>query len=166
MFKKLFEWLGLVESGKTLVNLSNLLEFGPNKEHVERLSKFPIKYTTFKIPKKTSGVRIIEAPSDELKQIQRKIITKILDKIPPHSATMAYRQGRSIVNNALPHLGKTVGIKMDLENFFGSTSSEKIMKFFQRIGWSRKASSCLTRLCTYQDHIPQVDHSGNCQPEL
>lgn len=152
MFAKLLEALGLCESGRKLEELSKLLGYGTN---AGRLTTFPIEYKRFEIPKRRGGARTIDAPSKELKKIQRAIARKILNTYPLHPAAKGYRHGASVRDNALPHVGKEVVINVDLENFFGKTPSRKVERFFRRMGWSAKASKCLTRLCAHNGHLPQ-----------
>lgn len=82
------------------------------------LSDAPKKYKVYKIPKRKHGYRIIAQPSKELKNYQRAFLQRY--KFPVHQSAMAYRQGRSIKDNAVAHVNSKYLLKIDLENFFNS----------------------------------------------
>lgn len=119
------------------------------------LSGVQVSYNQFSIPKRTGGMRTILSPNRDLKALQRRILHRLLKRIPVHPAAIGFESHRSIVTNALPHVGKQIVLKMDVREFFTSTSSHRIRDFFERIGWSRKAASLLTSLCTYEGGLPQ-----------
>lgn len=71
------------------------------------------------IPKKHGGVRRILAPSPGLKQIQRAAAALLKNgSVSPHAT--AYQTGRSVLDNAAPHAGRELLVKLDIRNFFGS----------------------------------------------
>jgi hypothetical protein len=72
-----------------------------------------------------------------------------------HPAAIGFERGRSIVDNALPHAHQCVVIKLDLVDFFPSTSADRVLSYFQRIGWDAEAAAILTRLCTDDGGLPQ-----------
>ncbi|WGL99518.1 retron St85 family RNA-directed DNA polymerase [Arsenophonus sp. aPb] len=78
----------------------------------------PNKYKIYKIPKRSSGYRIIAQPSKKLKEYQRAFLK--LYHFPIHKAAMAYCEGKSIKDNALSHIHGQYLLKTDFENFFGS----------------------------------------------
>src|SRR5437763_16948159 len=63
-------------------------------------------YTTFELPKRSGGVRIICVPKDNLKRVQRLILDGVLSKVqmPPHVHGCV--KGRSIATNAREHVNK------------------------------------------------------------
>ncbi|TBR44288.1 RNA-directed DNA polymerase [Marinomonas agarivorans] len=93
------------------------------------LANAPLKYKVYKIPKRTSGHRVIAQPSKELKKYQRAFIS--LFKLTIHNSAMAYREKRSIKDNANKHKHNPYLLKLDLENFFNSISSELFWKVWQ-----------------------------------
>lgn len=98
--------------------------------------------------KKSGGWRLIEAPKSDLKAIQQKILTEILDRCPPHAAAHGFVAGRSIVSNARPHAGQAVVVRFDLENFYPAVSFSRVVAIFRSIGYSREAAIWLGRLTT------------------
>ena len=71
-------------------------------------------------------MRLIEAPKPRMKALQRKILTGILEKIPPHPAVHGFLKGHSIRTFVVPHIGQRVVLKMDLEDFFPSISRARV----------------------------------------
>jgi hypothetical protein len=68
------------------------------------------------LQKRSGGQRLIEAPKPRLKEIQRRILTSILDKVPAHPAVHGFVKGRSIQTFAAPHVGQPVVLRMDLQD--------------------------------------------------
>lgn len=97
------------------------VETGMDVSLVERIMRSaPIRYKSYRIPKRTEGYREISQPSIEVKVLQRALIEILLRKLPLHEAATAYRSGMSIRDNALPHVGDGPILKMDFKDFFPS----------------------------------------------
>lgn len=75
----------------------------------------PRKYKVYKIPKRTTGFRVIAQPAKGLKDIQRAFVQ--LYNFPVHDASMAYMKGKGIRDNAAAHAGNQYLLKADLEDF-------------------------------------------------
>jgi RNA-directed DNA polymerase len=95
------------------------------------------KYSTFSIPKKSGGVRLINAPSPKLKTLQQHLTTHLTlcrkeideaSKLPPLSH--AFRKGQSIITNANPHIKRRYVLNLDLEDFFPSINFGRVRGFF------------------------------------
>jgi hypothetical protein len=112
-------------------------------------------YRSFSIPKRSGGTRHILAPDGSLKAIQRRILRRLLRRLRCHAAAVGFERGRSIVTNALPHVGKPVIVRLDLKEFFPSTRVARVRKYYRTIGWNREAAWLLVRLCTHQGGLPQ-----------
>jgi RNA-directed DNA polymerase len=112
-------------------------------------------YARFTIPKRRGGVRPIEAPGDKLKSLQRRILRKLLNPLPVPAAATGFVRGRSVVDNARPHVGRGVVINVDLADFFGSISEQRVRELFQALGWNVEAAGILARICTSDGHLPQ-----------
>lgn len=100
------------------------------------------------VSKKTGGYRLIEAPKPLLKQVQTQILRGILDKVPAHTNAHGFVQGRSILSNALPHVGQAWVLKLDLQNFYPSVSHSRVVAIFRALGYCREISLWLGRLTT------------------
>lgn len=82
------------------------------------LESAPSKYKVYKIPKRTTGFRLIAQPAKALKDYQRTFLQ--LYRFPVHDCAMAYQEGRSVRENALVHAKNAYLLKTDLEDFFNS----------------------------------------------
>jgi|GEM_PF-5908209 len=105
-------------------------------------------YVRYTIPKRSGGERVILAPKDQLKGLQRKILAEIIGKIPVGAAVHGFVPGRSIVTNARNHVGKAIICKMDLKDFFPSITFPRVRGFFITTGYSFSVASALALLCT------------------
>lgn len=80
------------------------------------------KYKVYKIPKRTTGTRIIAQPAKALKDCQRAFVQRY--PLPVHACALAYREGKSILDNALVHVQNPYLLKTDMEDFFNSITPE------------------------------------------
>ena len=85
------------------------------------ISTAPKRYKIYAVPKRDGvGMRVIAQPARELKLLQRYIAEEVLRKLPIHEAARAYIRGKSIRDNAVPHLANRVILKLDFRDFFHS----------------------------------------------
>ncbi|MGE0757426.1 MAG: reverse transcriptase family protein [Pirellulaceae bacterium] len=100
------------------------------------------------VSKRFGQARLIEAPKARLKAIQRRILTGILEGIPPHLAAHAFRHGTSICTFAAPHVGRHVVVRLDLRDFFPSISRARVRAVFRTAGYPEQVATTLAELCT------------------
>ena len=86
------------------------------------------RYTTFSIPKKSGGERIICAPTGALKTVQRCLNLIIQVVFDPHAAAHGFVPGKSILTNAKAHVGKLYVYNLDLKDFFPSIELRRVKK--------------------------------------
>lgn len=109
----------------------------------------PLSHYHYRILAKQGGdIRLIEAPKQRLKQMQRRVLTEILEKIPVHPAVHGFRLGRSIKSFAAPHVGQRVVMKMDLRDFFPSISASRVQALFRTAGYPEGVANLLGGSCT------------------
>lgn len=114
-----------------------------------------IGYKETFVRKRSGGNRRLMIPNDELKSLQRRILRRLLARLQTHPATTGFEPGLSIVDNAMLHVGMDVILKMDIVDFFPSTTADTVREYFRSIGWCREAAELLTRLTTYDGGLPQ-----------
>ena len=108
-----------------------------------------LEHYHYRVLKKPSGqIRLIEIPKTRLKEMQRKVLVRILQKIPPHSAVHGFVNGRSIKTFAGPHAGQRVVVRMDLQDFFPTFPAARIAAFFRSAGYPNSVADLLAGLCT------------------
>lgn len=102
-----------------------------------------------------NNFRIINAPLEPLKKIQKKI-QYMLD--PNGNFSEHYFGGirkKSNTKNALQHKGLKYHFLTDLVNCFPSISCRRVYNSLVEIGYSADVSRIITRLTTLDGHIPQ-----------
>jgi retron-type reverse transcriptase len=112
-------------------------------------------YRPIDIPKPDGRVRRVLAPSGALRDMQRWILHRILNRSTAHDCAHAFRRGRSIASNAARHTRKSTIIRLDLEDFFPSIELPKVRAVFVRLGYPYSVALALSRLCTVQGRLPQ-----------
>lgn len=112
-------------------------------------------YKQYRIKKSSGKYRLIKQPSRELKGVQAWILRNIVGKIPLSDYATGYIRGKNILHNVSQHRGNTYFLCIDLEDFFPSISSNRVMKKFQIVGYSTRTAWLLTRLCTFKGTLPQ-----------
>ena len=108
-------------------------------------------YICFKMAKKTGGFREISAPKPKLKRLQYWILENILNKIEISDKAHGFVPKKSIVSNAFPHLGQSVVINCDLENFFPTLTYGRVRGMFERLGYSLEIATLLAILTTQEE---------------
>lgn len=120
-------------------------------------SPFDALYHTYSLPKRAGGSRLITAPSDSLKYVQRLLVENGFRHIPLSTAAHGFRRDHSIKSNAVAHVGKVVVINVDIHRFFDSTNRERIFRAVRRLAegkLSERTIQFITDLCTYQRALP------------
>lgn len=84
------------------------------------------RYKVYRIPKRSGGSRTVAQPAREVKALQRVIVQELQKYLPVHGCATAYVTGRSIKDNALPHLDARYLLKLDLCEFFPSITYDAL----------------------------------------
>lgn len=126
------------------------LEWFADLESLAYKTKNPrLRHYHYRILEKPSGgLRLIEAPKQRLKEMQRQILEHILYGIPAHPSVHGFVKGRSIKTFAEPHVGKQVVLRMDIRNFFPSFGCPRIQALFRTAGFPEAVADLLGGICT------------------
>lgn len=141
-----------------IINASHLAQLvGIDEDVMNRMIVSPKSfYRSFSIPKRTGGLREISAPYPSLMMVQQWIYKNIL--LPQtefsESAT-GFIPGKSIVDNAKPHIGGKELLKMDIKDFFPSIGIKRVISVFKGIGYYHQIAYYLASLCCEDGHLPQ-----------
>lgn len=85
------------------------------------------RYRTFKLPKKSGGVREISAPRNETFKLLLRYVNEMLKAIyTPSMYAMGFTEGRSVVTNAQVHLNQNYVFNTDLKDFFPSVDQARV----------------------------------------
>jgi S1-C subfamily serine protease len=115
------------------------------------------KYTTFTIPKKSGGPRIIKAPVGPLRSIQRRLAHELNEIYKPPPFVQGFVQGGSIVGNASLHLGKKSVLNIDLSDFFPSITANRVIGLLRSkpFNFGNELASTIAGLACYEGSLPQ-----------
>lgn len=141
-------------SSFNLVNNSNI---NKTKKILYWLSNnIYINYKDFKIKKKNGKLRQISEPSIILKKIQTNILNNVLMERKISKYATAYQKGKSLKDNAKPHVGKKIILKIDIKDFFDNITFVKVYNScFNEDLYPKKIGMLLTNLCMYNERLPQ-----------
>ncbi|MCU8085437.1 retron Ec67 family RNA-directed DNA polymerase/endonuclease [Shewanella sp. SM23] len=132
------------------------------------------KYSQFNIAKKSGGERVINAPTEKLKQLQRNLSDLLLDciddinKSKSKKSTLAHGfvRDKSIITNAEMHKNKNNVLNIDLEDFFGSFNFGRVSGFFIRnrnFLLNEVVATTIAQICCHNDELPQ---GSPCSPVI
>lgn len=116
--------------------IQNLAQFNESTEVLRGKNRKEL-YDTFFIPKKSGGLRRIDAPKPELMDALRRLKTIFEEQFHAlyHTAAFAYVKGRCTIDAVKRHQkneSRWFG-KYDLSNFFGNTTLDFVMQQFGMI---------------------------------
>ncbi len=105
-------------------------------------------YSRRVVVKRDGAVRLLEAPKQHLKHMQRQIAREILALVPLHPAVHGFCKGRSVVSFAAPHAGKDAVLRLDLQDFFPAISGPRVQALWRTLGYPEHVADLLGALCT------------------
>lgn len=151
----------IVESIYTLKHLSIYL--GVPLDVLKNLAQnAPKGYRPYKQKKKDGGFRIIDNPSESLKELQRRIKKRLLELHPLPPPIMGGVKGIGIKDYATIHIGQPDVVCLDIKNCFPSVSNELVFRVYrENYGFSEQVASTLTKLTTFRGRLPQGAPSSN-----
>lgn len=132
-----------------LVNLrpAELAWFADHR-HWLRSQTGPLQHYRIQQLPKRDGVRLLEIPKPRMRELQRTILHRVVEAVPPHPAAHGFRRGRSGATFAAPHSGAAVVLRVDLRDFFPRVTVARVRAVFATIGYSPPVAAALADLCT------------------
>ena len=124
-------------------------------------------YTHFRIPKKNGKFRIIDAPTHELKVLQKTLLKYFLNNYSPYSIAHGFVEHRSPKTNAECHIKAKIIVVLDIKDFFPSIKIDRVKRVLEYLipkKWKRlgchevtrqKFIDILSELLTYNGCLPQ-----------
>lgn len=108
-------------------------------------------YQEFTIPKpRGNAPRVISAPSPDLAKVQRDVLDRFLAAPLWSTPSFAYHRGVSIKDCASVHAPAKWLVKLDLQDFFGSVTANRVTATLRGMGLTDEFSSQLAVICTRQ----------------
>lgn len=156
-----------VISPKPLYSLKDLeFRLGESREKLRFLAEnWRNEYSPFqqfKEPKpfqkeqKQSKPRNIDNPSAVLKAVQKKILEKLLKPVMLPNFLFGGVAKLSIKEHAGAHLGSSCVVKMDVKSYYPNVTSRHVYSVWHEVlGYSPSIAALLTKLTTYEWHLPQ-----------
>lgn len=167
------------------------------------INKPETQYHQFSIAKRSGGKRVINAPSEELKSLQKSLSTLLLDCIDEINATKypnsqlsnpklrkngesdyaaevlkikittsekkqpslshGFVRERSIITNAMMHVGKKHVLNIDLNNFFDSFNFGRVRGFFIKnanFQLDPHIATVIAQIACFDNKLPQGSPSS------
>ncbi len=113
--------------------LAQWLDISPELvQKAHQLALSPDGYETWTISKKNGKQRLISSPKTELKEVQSRILTRLLYHIHVSVAAHGFVPSRSIVTNARVHLNAQHLINLDLKDAFPSVNKRRVQHILTR----------------------------------
>lgn len=122
-------------------------------------------YFKFTIPKKKNGVRVIQAPNEELKQIQKSLnyyLQALYYRVKPDCVhgfikmPQAETVKRTIVSNGRVHAGSKFLLNLDIKDFFPSITAKQVKTALMQkpFNLNDEVSTLIALLGTYEKVLP------------
>ena len=129
---------------------ANELAWFADRKGLERhVGDGPLRHYRYRWSRKRGGrSRLIEAPKLRLKVMQQRLLAELFDVIPVHDAAHGFRKGRSVKTYVEPHVGQTIVLRMDLQDFFPSIETSRLTGLLMSVGYPEEVAQTLTALCS------------------
>ncbi|MFD6104328.1 reverse transcriptase family protein [Nocardia salmonicida] len=121
-----------------------------------RRASQPLSHYRYRRLPKATGVRLVEAPKVRLREIQRRILHRVLAGIPVDPACHGFEKGRNAATFAAPHAGAAVVIRQDLRDFFPTIAVARVRAVFAACGYSTVVARVLAELCTTASPVAEL----------
>jgi RNA-directed DNA polymerase len=132
------------------------------------------KYRPFVIQKASGGQRLIQAPSDDLKLLQKNLSNLLQDCAAELNTTHGwadqiahgFKRDRSILSNACRHRGRRWVFNLDLADFFDTINFGRVRGFFisnRHFSLHPKVATILAQIACHNNTLPQ---GSPCSPVI
>ncbi len=112
-------------------------------------------YRNFSIAKSPHKVRMISAPDDRLKFLQRKLADKLTELYRPRDPVHGFVAKRSVKTNAHAHLRRRFVVNLDLKDFFPTISQNRVEGMLSSLGLNSRVAEIIAHICCNKGHLPQ-----------
>jgi len=167
--------LQALRAASTLREVAALLQFKAKALSFILYRKPPhTKYRSFTIAKRNGAQRHINAPSPELKLLQRRLsdlLQNCMDEInlvrkAEDQLSHGFKRKRSILSNATKHRGRRYVFNVDLQDFFPSINFGRVRGFFIKDAnfmLHEDVATVLAQIACYDNGLPQ---GSPCSPVI
>lgn len=133
------------------VDLAELLQLSPKQ--LRKLLKARESLYYFKEECINGKNRSLAVPLREMRQVHERL-KHLLVRISLPNYLYCPRRGRAPVDNALAHMDSFAVVKLDIKQFYPSTTDEHVFQFFHhRLGIVADVAGRLTKICTINGRV-------------
>lgn len=98
--------------------------------------------------------RSLAVPIWEMREVHERVKV-LLNRIQLPNYIYSPRKGKSSVDNAVSHVGSNAFVKLDIKQFYPSTTDEHVFQFFRyRLRMIDDVAGRLTKICTVNGRVP------------
>jgi hypothetical protein len=115
----------------------------------------PHRYLRIELARPGRPPRVIHAPDEPLKAVQRAILRRLLARLPVSPHAHGFVRGRSVLGAARPHAGKAWVVTFDIRDFFPSVRAAAVEGLAGELGLDPTDAARLVRLTTLRGRLPQ-----------
>lgn len=167
-------YLDKLKSTQNRKDLAKLLGYKPSAL-TSIVYKTPLadKYSSFEIPKKSGGTRIIKAPNPRLKKLQTHLahllygcLSDIEEKRNTSPVSYGFRRGRTITDNAKNHKRRRYILNLDIQDFFPAFNFGRVRGFFlkdQAFELNKEVATTIAQIACDGTALPQ---GSPCSPVI
>ncbi len=112
------------------------------------------RYTHYTQRKSNGALRHIYAPDKQLKKVQYAVLRGALDLIELPNYLWAFERGKSVVDMARLHTGKTIVFSWDIKDYFTSIHQDLLEGLLQTY-YDPQVAKYISELGTYKFFVPQ-----------
>lgn len=112
-------------------------------------------YSTALIPKRRGGQRSLMVPDERLKHLQRRLLPLLDALYRPKPCVHGFVVSKSPITNADAHQGRPYLLNLDIENYFGVISRNRVSGMLRAVGLSPSVSDAVCDLTTVANQLPQ-----------
>ena len=163
--------LRTLQSASSLRDVANLLHIRPaNLSYILYHLRPETKYSTFAIPKRNGGTRIIMAPAEPLKIVQKRLSVLLQDCLDENQTRKdndriahGFKRRRSIITNAKQHRHRRYVFNVDLSDFFPSINFGRVRGYFihdSHFSLHAKVATVIAQIACHENALPQGSPSS------
>jgi len=138
-------------SPETVVKVANTLKVDHDAllSTLDLLERSPLSlYANVKIRKGNGRYRDISVPTSFLKSLQKTVLQACSKGFNHGKYCHGFAMNRSVVTNAKCHVGCTLAVTLDFENFFTSIKGDKVFEQFLGLCHGADMAYVCTLICT------------------
>lgn len=140
-----------------LANETTLLAYlGLNANELKKIWWYRARmYQHFSIAKGLGKVRLISAPDNRLKMLQRKLVPLLDQLYLVRNPVHGFVPDRSVKTNAEAHGRRRFVVNLDLQDFFPTITENRVRGLLWSLSIDKRVADIIARLCCMNNHLPQ-----------